>query len=329
MNASFSTARLADRLATVIGIPVVPYDEEGAVDHDLTVSLAARLIRNGVTALTPNGNTGEFYALSPDERRQVLRCVLTARDAHAGTTADAPADAPAEPTVIVAGVGLDIQTAVSDARFARDSGADAIMIHQPVLPYLSADGWVEYNARIARSVPDLGVLPYLTKRAVTGAHITRLVERAPNVVGLKYSVPDPVAFATTRAEAADGLLWIAGLAESYAPAYWQAGARAFTSGLVNIAPAVSLRMLTALRDEDYGTAARVWRRIRHFEELRARDDAAHNVSVVKEAMHRIGLCRRDVRPPSHPVSPALAREVAESMAPWHSLVPETAGERVA
>ncbi|MBD3008911.1 dihydrodipicolinate synthase family protein [Streptomyces sp. 5-10] len=320
---------MVDRLATVIGIPVVPYDEEGAVDHDLTVSLAARLIRNGVTALTPNGNTGEFYALSPDERRQVLRCVLTARDAHAGTTADAPADAPAEPTVIVAGVGLDIQTAVSDARFARDSGADAIMIHQPVLPYLSADGWVEYNARIARSVPDLGVLPYLTKRAVTGAHITRLVERAPNVVGLKYSVPDPVAFATTRAEAADGLLWIAGLAESYAPAYWQAGARAFTSGLVNIAPAVSLRMLTALRDEDYGTAARVWRRIRHFEELRARDDAAHNVSVVKEAMHRIGLCRRDVRPPSHPVSPALAREVAESMAPWHSLVPETAGERVA
>ncbi|WP_413102603.1 dihydrodipicolinate synthase family protein [Streptomyces sp. Inha503] len=325
MNASSSTARLVDRLATVIGIPVVPYDEEGAVDHDLTVSLAARLIRNGVTVLTANGNTGEFYALSPDERRQVLRCVLTAREAHADTTTDAPAEA----TVIVAGVGLDIGTAVSDARFARDSGADAIMIHQPVLPYLSADGWVEYNARIARSVPDIGVLPYLTKRAVTGAHITRLVERAPNIVGLKYSVPDPVAFATTRAEAADGLLWIAGLAESYAPAYWQAGARAFTSGLVNIAPAVSLHMLTALRDEDYGTASRVWRRIRHFEELRARDDSAGNVSVVKEAMHQMGLCRRDVRPPSHPVSPALAREVAESMARWHSLVPETAGERVA
>ncbi|WP_055557247.1 dihydrodipicolinate synthase family protein [Streptomyces sp. NBRC 110028] len=321
MNASLNTAHLVERLGTVIGIPVVPYDEEGAVDHDLTISLTARLIRNGVSVLTPNGNTGEFYALSPDERRQVLRCVLTARETHDGAAPNA--------TVIVAGVGFDIETAISDARFARDAGADAIMIHEPVLPYLAADGWVEYNARIARAVPDIGVLPYLTKRAVTGAHITRLVERAPNVVGLKYSVPDPVLFAATRTEASDGLLWIAGLAESYAPAYWQAGARAFTSGLVNIAPAVSLEMLTALRDEDYGTAARVWRRIRHFEELRARDASANNVAVVKEAMHRIGLCRRDVRPPSHPLSGALAREVAESMEQWHSLVPETAGERVA
>ncbi|OMI35495.1 dihydrodipicolinate synthase family protein [Streptomyces sparsogenes] len=328
MNASFNTTRLVERLGTVIGIPVVPYDAEGAVDLDLTVSLATRLFRNGVTVLTPNGNTGEFYALSPDERRQVLRCVLMARDAHDGaapnTTADGTADGAPRATTIVAGVGLDLETAISDARFARDSGADAIMIHQPVLPYLTPDGWVEYHVRIARSVPDIGVLPYLTKRAVTGAHITRLVERTPNVVGLKYSVPDPAVFATTRAEAPDGLLWIAGLAESYAPAYWQAGARAFTSGLVNVAPAVSLAMLTALGDDDYATATRIWRQIRHFEELRARDASANNVSVVKEAMHQIGLCRRDVRPPSHPLSEALAREVAESMAGWNSLIPEAA-----
>ncbi|MFE2637534.1 dihydrodipicolinate synthase family protein [Streptomyces scopuliridis] len=311
---SLNAGRLVERLSTVIGIPVVPYDEDGAVDQDLTVALTARLVRNGVTALTPNGNTGEFYALSPDERRHVLTSVLSARGSA---------------TTIVAGVGFDLGTAITDARFARDSGADAIMIHQPVLPYLTPDGWVEYNARIAAAVPDIGVLPYLTKRAVTGAHITRLAEWAPNVVGLKYSVPDPVVFATTRAEAADGLLWITGLAESYAPAYWQAGARAFTSGLVNVAPAVSLELLEALRRGDYGAATRVWRQIRHFEELRARDASANNVSVVKEAMHQLGLCRRDVRPPSHPLSDALAREVAESMAQWRSAVPEVAGERAA
>ncbi|WP_234314987.1 dihydrodipicolinate synthase family protein [Streptomyces sp. NRRL F-5135] len=314
MTTSLNAARLIERLSTVVGIPVVPYDENGAVDHDLTAALTARLIRNGVTALTPNGNTGEFYALSPDERRQVLTSVVSTRESA---------------TTIVAGVGLDLTTAVADARFARDSGADAIMVHQPVVPYLTADGWVEYNASVAAAVPDVGVLPYLTHRAVTGGHITRLVERAPNVVGLKYSVPDPVVFAATRAEAPDGLLWIAGLAESYAPAYWQAGARAFTSGLVNVAPAVSLELLAALRRGDHDAAGRVWRRIRHFEELRARDGSANNVSVVKEAMHQLGLCRRDVRPPSHPLPDALAREVTESMAPWRSTVPEAAGERAA
>ncbi|MEV7868745.1 dihydrodipicolinate synthase family protein [Streptomyces sp. NPDC088124] len=314
MSTSLNVGRLVERLSTVIGIPVVPYDENGAVDQDLTVALAVRLIRNGVTVLTANGNTGEFYALSPDERRRVLTIVLSARESA---------------TTIVAGVGFDLGTAITDARFARDLGADAIMIHQPVLPYLTPNGWVEYNARIAATVPDIGVLPYLTHRAVTGEHITRLAERAPNVVGLKYSVPDPVVFATTRAQAADGLLWITGLAESYAPAYWQAGARAFTSGLVNVAPAVSLELLEALRHGDDGAATRVWRQIRHFEELRARDASANNVSVVKEAMHQLGLCRRDVRPPSHPLSDELVREVAESMARWRSAVPEAAGERAA
>ncbi|MEV0148893.1 MULTISPECIES: dihydrodipicolinate synthase family protein [unclassified Nonomuraea] len=310
-TADLDTADLKERLSTVIGIPVVPYAADGEIDHDRAVALARRLVDNGITALTPNGNTGEFYALTPGERRAALASVVSARGAT---------------TTIVAGVGLDVPTAVSDARFARDAGADAIMIHQPVLPYLSARGWVEYNAAIAAAVPDLGVLPYLSTTAVSGADIARLVERAPNVVGLKYSVPDPVVFATTKARAGDGLLWIAGLAESYAPAYWQAGARAFTSGLVNVAPAVSLEMLAALRDGDYDTATRVWRRIRHFEELRARDRAADNVSVVKEAMHQLGLCRREVRPPSHPVTAAVAAEVAESISPWRSAVPELGTE---
>jgi 4-hydroxy-tetrahydrodipicolinate synthase len=293
---------LVERLSTVIGIPVVPYREDGEIDHDRTATLAARLIAAGISTLTPNGNTGEFYALTPTERRAVLTTVTAARDAS---------------TTIIAGVGFDIRTAIADAHFARDAGADAIMIHQPVLPYLAAEGWIDYNATIAAAVPDLGVLPYLSNPAISGAHIARLVDRAPNVVGLKYSVPDPVVFATTSAQAPDRLLWIAGLAESYAPAYWQAGARAFTSGLVNVAPAVSLRMLAALRTGDYTEATAVWREIRHFEELRARDRAANNVSVVKEAMHQRGLCRREVRPPSHILSEELADEVAEAIQHWH------------
>jgi len=292
---------LVERLSTVIGIPVVPYREDGEIDHDRTAALAARLVAGGIEVLTPNGNTGEFYALTPAERRAVLSTVIASRGPS---------------TTIIAGVGLDIGTAIADASFAQEAGADAIMIHQPVLPYLAADGWVEYNAAIAAAVPSLGVLPYLSNPTVTGAHIGRLVERAPNVVSLKYSVPDPVVFATTSAQAPDRLLWIAGLAESYAPAYWQGGARAFTSGLVNIAPAVSLRMLAALRAGDYQEAAMVWREIRHFEEMRARDRSANNVSVVKEAMHQLGLCRRDVRPPSHVLPKDVADEVTEAIRSW-------------
>jgi 4-hydroxy-tetrahydrodipicolinate synthase len=314
VSSALNTAHLVERLSTVVGIPVVPYREDGTVDRDRTVALAARLIANGISVLTANGNTGEFYALTPDERRLVLESVVSVCNSE---------------TTVVAGVGFDVQTAIADARFARDVGANAIMIHQPVLPYLSPDGWIDYNATIAAAVPGLGVLPYLSNPAVSGTHIAALAKRAPNVVGLKYSVPDPVTFATTRAQAGDGLLWIAGLAESYAPAYWQAGARGFTSGLVNIAPAVSLNMLAALRAGDYEAAAEVWRGIRYFEELRARDRSANNVSVVKEAMHQLGLCRRQVRAPSHELSDDVAAEVSEAIRSWQALVPDLEAEHVA
>ncbi|WP_327673174.1 MULTISPECIES: dihydrodipicolinate synthase family protein [unclassified Streptomyces] len=306
MSSTLNTTDLVRQLSTVIAIPVVPYGEDGEIDHDRAGALAARLVAGGISVLTPNGNTGEFYALTPAERRAVLTTVAAACPAS---------------TTLVAGVGFDVHTASADARFARDTGAHAIMIHQPVLPYMSPEGWVEYNAAIADSVPELGVLPYLSNPAISGAHIAALAERAPNVVGLKYSVPDPVVFAAHREQAGDGLLWIAGLAESYASAYWQAGARAFTSGLANVAPAVPLQVLASLQAGRYDEAAALWRRIRPFEEMRARNQSADNVSVVKEAMHQLGLCRREVRPPSHALSRARAAEVTESVRPWRELVP--------
>jgi 4-hydroxy-tetrahydrodipicolinate synthase len=293
---------LVERLATAVVIPVTPFAEDGGVDTGCYAALVARLLDGGVAAVTPNGNTGEFYTLTPPERQVVLE-----------TCTDAAADR----AVVVAGVGFDVQTAAADARAARAAGAHAIMIHQPVHPYLAPAGWVDYNAAIAAAVPELGVLPYLKSPAITGAHIAELADRAPNVIGLKYSVDDPVHFAAVRADAGgERLLWIAGLAEPYAPAYWQAGARGFTSGLANVAPRVSLDLLAALRAGEGVEEA--WLRVRRFEELRARAGGADNVAVVKEALHQRGLCRRDVRPPGHVLGPDAAAEVAAAIAGWPS-----------
>ena len=70
-------------------------------------------------------------------------------------------------------------------------------------------------------------------------------------------------------------------------------------------------MLEALRAGDYPAAMKVWEQIRRFEELRARQrQSANNVTVVKEALASLGLCRRDVRPPSRALPEAERAEVA-------------------
>jgi 4-hydroxy-tetrahydrodipicolinate synthase len=85
---------------------------------------------------------------------------------------------------------------------------------------------------------------------------------------------------------------------------------------VNVAPALSLSMIEALRSGDYPAAMKVWEQIRRFEELRAVNGSVANVTVVKEALASLGLCRRDVRPPSTPLPEEERAEVAAIAAGW-------------
>ncbi|MEU9141367.1 dihydrodipicolinate synthase family protein [Streptomyces sp. NPDC048404] len=300
MTATFETQRAA--LAEVVAIPVTPFAEDGTIDRDTHRALLRRLIDGGVRTLTPNGNTGEFYALTPEERRTITELTIE----EAGDRA-----------VVLVGVGHDLPTAVASARHARALGAPMVMVHQPVHPYVSEGGWVDYHRAIAESVPELGVVPYIRNPLLAGSRLAELADTCPNVIGVKYAVPDAARFASFARDAGlERFVWVAGLAEPYAPSYFSAGATGFTSGLVNVAPAVSLNMIEALRSGDYPAAMKVWERIRRFEELRAADASANNVTVVKEALSSLGLCRRDVRPPSRPLPASERSEVAAIAAGW-------------
>jgi 4-hydroxy-tetrahydrodipicolinate synthase len=296
---------LRQALATVVVVPVTPLHADGNPDWDSYAALTRRLTNGGITVITPNGNTGEFYALTQAEARQVVE---TAARASGGRDPR---------TELLAGVGHDIATAVGAAGHAREHGARMIMIHQPVHPYISREGWIEYHAAIAGAVPDLGIVLYIRNERITGADIAALADRAPNVVGVKYGVRDASKFAAVARDAGiDRFTWLAGAAELTAPAYWACGAHGFTSGLANVSPALALAMLDALRANDFGAAMKVWESVRRFEELRLADSSADNVSVVKEALAQLGLCRADVRPPSRPLPAAVKDEIRVILTSW-------------
>jgi len=63
---------LRHALGTVVVVPVTPLSADGNPDWDTYAALTGRLIDGGITVITPNGNTGEFYALSQAEARQAV-----------------------------------------------------------------------------------------------------------------------------------------------------------------------------------------------------------------------------------------------------------------
>jgi 4-hydroxy-tetrahydrodipicolinate synthase len=289
-------------LAGVVAIPVTPFTAEGGIDWDRHGSLLRRLVGGGIRTVTPNGNTGEFYTLDPAEARRATENTVK----EVGDRA----------TVIV-GVGLDTASAIDAAVHARECGAHMVMVHQPVHPYISGEGWTEYHRTVADAVPELGIVLYVRDARVSGDQIARLGELCPNVVGVKYSVPDPVRFASVAHDAGrERFVWVAGLAELSAPGYFAVGATGFTSGLANVAPGISLELFNLLANGEYKGALDVWDLIRPFEELRAADSAADNVSVVKEALAQLGLCRRDVRPPSRVVPRHVRDQIEVILAGW-------------
>jgi 4-hydroxy-tetrahydrodipicolinate synthase len=308
MSLDPSTAdQLRSALATVAAVPVTPFGPDGQADWQAHDRVIRRMVAAGVRLITPNGNTGEFYALTAEEARRATESAVAAAG---GSGAEQPAE-------VLAGVGHDLPEAIEAARHARDQGVRMVMVHQPVGPYLSAAGWLEYHRIIAGALPDLGVVLYIRDPRIGARHIRLLGDLCPNVIAVKYGIRDPVLFAQVARDAgADRFTWLAGLAELTAPSCWTSGARGFTSGLVNVAPGLSLSMLESLRAGDTDGAMKAWEACRPFEELRAADSSADNVSVVKEALAQLGLCRPDVRPPSHRVSEDLRAQIAGILAGW-------------
>jgi 4-hydroxy-tetrahydrodipicolinate synthase len=293
---------LRRQLAGVVAITVTPFDGDGQVDEPALKTITSRMVGAGIRVVTPNGNTGEYYSLSDAERKTCLRAVI-----------ESAGDA-----LVLAGVGGPVSSAIEAALAAREAGTGAVMVHHPVQPYITEAGWVEYHQAIAAAVPGLGVVPYLKSANIGAAAIRALASAAPNFVAIKYALPDPVQFASIRSDAdIPGLVWIAGLAESYAASQFAGAADGFTSGLANVVPQVSLDYFSFLKRGDYKGALKLWRSIRDFEDLRARDNNALNVSTVKEALHQIGLCDRAVRPPISTLTAADRTQVSNMLAEWN------------
>lgn len=280
-----------------------PFTDDGQqVRHDALAENIEHLADAGARTVIPNGNTGEYYSLTDEER---VAC--------AGTAVESFGDGS-----VVAGVGGSTKTARSLIEGYENVGVDAVMVMHPVHTYVHERGLLDYYERLAEAT-DLGVVLYKRGPELTHRVIDALSERE-NVVGVKYAVNDVRGFSAAVASVSGDLVWSNGIAERFAPAFAVEGATGYTTGIGNFVPEATLALMDALRDGDWERARELRELFRPYEDLRAEPGAdstiaaANNVPAVKYGMELAGLHGGPVREPLVDLSDAdreRAREYYE------------------
>jgi len=82
-----SIATIRQALKGVSGVPVTAYDDRGEVEPRITAKVYSRVAAAGIHNIVAAGNTGEFYALTPEEIRHVHEAAVAGVDGKAPVTA--------------------------------------------------------------------------------------------------------------------------------------------------------------------------------------------------------------------------------------------------
>lgn len=288
-------------LTGISGILVTPFDADDQLAPRRLQPVIDRAIAAGVHILTANGNTGEFYGLTTAEAVRMVH-------------ADAEMINGRVP--LLAGVGRSIGDAVELARASRAAGAAALMVHQPPDPFVAPRGVVSYVQRVAEAGQGLPVVLYLRNDGI-GLDAIAALCAIPGVVGVKWASPTPLRLAEAIRRADPAIVWVGGLAETWAPPLCAVGARGFTSGLINVWPEHAVAIHAALEAGDYPAANRLIADMAGFEALRAEEGNGTNVSVVKSALRLMGQDCGHVRPPgAWPLSERQMAGLRELLVGW-------------
>ncbi|KZC97562.1 MULTISPECIES: dihydrodipicolinate synthase family protein [unclassified Thalassospira] len=295
---ALSKTELRAVLSGISGILVTPYDDNGDVAPKKLVPVIDRALAAGVHFPVVNGNTGEFYALTTDEAITMAKSVAEMLDGRAP---------------MLAGIGRGVRDACALAKASAEAGAAALMIHQPPDPFVAPRGVVDYIKRIADASGGLPMMLYLRNDAIGTKAITELCA-VEGVAGVKWATPNPMKLAEAIHACDPDIVWVGGLAETWAPAFYAVGARGFTSGLVNVWPERSMAIHAALEASDYAKARQLIGEMKAFEEVRAEEMNGTNVTGVKAALKLLGDDCGPTRPPSAwPLTEAQQKKLSSFM----------------
>lgn len=284
----------------VIPALVTPFDKDGAVDEGAFRRNIAGMIELGVHGVLVNGCTGEFWALSADERVRLIKAAKAETKGRimilAGTSAITPDET------------------IAHTRAAEKAGADGALVLPPYFVKPIADDIVAYFQMVSdrTGLPIcLYNIPANAVNAITPELAKRLAD-IDKVVAIKESQGDWVNHHRTILAVGDRLRVFCGPSSVYGVAATQQGAVGHIDCFPNIYCKPMVEMWTAAEAGESRRAAAIQQKTFQLTQLCLNWDMNLYVST-KAAMNILGLPGGYPRLPLRPLAADLTARLKDEL----------------
>jgi len=279
----------------VVPIATAMHGDESINEKELRAQVD-RQISGGIHGIFALGTNGECYALTTEEKLEVVRIVVEQ------TAGRVP---------VYAGTGcISTRETIFLSRRAKELGADALSIVSPYFVAVSQEDIFRHYASVAEAV-DLPIVLY-NMPARTGNNIEyatlRRLARYPNIVGIKDSSGN---FDNTIRYIEDTDRRLSVLAGNDSLILWTllAGGRGAIAGTANVYPEISLEIWRLWKEGRIAEAILEQAKLRPLRDVMK---LGNPNSVIKRAMNLLGHPVGPAREPVGGVNPKIDEELRKA-----------------
>lgn len=158
---------------------VTAFDKKGNLDIQANKNIYDNLINNGIDGLVIMGSTGEFFAMSTEQKKELIDLSVNYVNKRA--------------KVYIGTSCMSVEDTVTLSNYALEAGADAVMIVSPYYFALSDDSLEYYYDEVAKNVNGdiyLYNYPQRTTHDLSAEVTLNLLRKNKNIVGFKDTVLD-------------------------------------------------------------------------------------------------------------------------------------------
>lgn len=259
---------------------VTPLLPEGQIDFESCEHLYHHLINGGVDGILILGSIGEFFGLTMEQKKELIRfarrVVGDKAELLAGTTS------------------MIYDEIVELSQYALEAGVDGVMVIPPYYFHFTEESVYEYYDSLAEAVHGnlyLYNFPDRTGYEITPRTVRRLAEKHENIVGIKDTISgvDHTRELIKQVKAVRPEFRIySGFDDNFAHNVL-CGGNGCIAGLSNLYPEATSAWAESLRSGDWQTAGRMQQKIDRLMDIYAVGKPF--VPFIKEAMVMKGIIR--------------------------------------